>query len=76
MAPINLSAAFATVLCGAAAAYVFLWSLLHLTHGKDEPPMVSTSIPFVSPILGSKSVEDGIPLLNRFEDQHLRWMGP
>lgn len=54
MAPFNLNPAFATVLCGAVAAYVFLWSLLHLTHGKDEPPMVSTSVPFVSPILGSK----------------------
>lgn len=38
--------------------------------------MVSTSVPFVSPILGSKSVGDGVPLLNRFEDQHLRWIGP
>lgn len=55
MASINFTSAVATVLCGAAAVYVFLWTLLHLTHGKDEPPMVSTSVPFISPILGSKS---------------------
>lgn len=54
MASIDFTSAVATVLCGAAAVYVFLWTLLHLTHGKDEPPMVSTSVPFISPILGSK----------------------
>lgn len=54
MASIGFTSAVATVLCGAAAVYVFLWTLLHLTHGKDEPPMVSTSVPFISPILGSK----------------------
>lgn len=32
--------------------YVFLWALLHLTQHANEPPAVSTSIPFLGPILG------------------------
>lgn len=63
MAPIELIPAVSTVLCGAAAAFVLAWSLLHLTHGRDEPPMLLTSIPFLSPILGSKCPK---AKLNRF----------
>jgi hypothetical protein len=37
---------------GVAASYVFLWALLHLTQDNKEPPVVSSSIPFISPILG------------------------
>ena len=58
MAPINLNPGVATILCGAVAAYVLLWSLLHLTQGRDEPPAMLTSVPFVRPILGSKFPEE------------------
>ncbi|EEH19329.1 hypothetical protein PABG_01648 [Paracoccidioides brasiliensis Pb03] len=33
-------------------AYAFLSALLHLTQDAKEPPMIETSIPFVSPLLG------------------------
>ncbi|OJD13380.1 hypothetical protein ACJ73_09208 [Blastomyces percursus] len=33
-------------------AYVFLSALLHLTQDAKEPPMIETSIPFVSPLFG------------------------
>ncbi|KAK7752915.1 hypothetical protein SLS62_005074 [Diatrype stigma] len=37
---------------GIAATYVFFWALLHLTQDNNEPPVVSSSIPFISPLLG------------------------
>ncbi len=37
---------------GIAVTYVFFWALLHLTQDSNEPPVVSTSIPFVSPLVG------------------------
>ncbi|KAG8161707.1 hypothetical protein KVR01_008694 [Diaporthe batatas] len=52
MAPIELNSVIATLVCGAVAAYVLAWSLLHLTQGRDEPPVLLTSVPFMSPILG------------------------
>jgi len=33
-------------------AYGFLWAILYFTHDGDEPPLVLTTIPFISPILG------------------------
>ncbi|EEH21779.1 hypothetical protein PABG_03995 [Paracoccidioides brasiliensis Pb03] len=33
-------------------AYAFLSALLHLTQDAKEPPMIETSKPFVSPLLG------------------------
>ncbi|KAK4207591.1 cholesterol 7-alpha-monooxygenase [Rhypophila decipiens] len=45
-------AVWAVVLSGAAALYIFLCTLLHLTQDKNEPRMVETTIPFLSPILG------------------------
>lgn len=41
-----------TTLGGIAATYMFLWALLHLTHKAKEPVLLSTSIPYISPILG------------------------
>ncbi|KAK9418585.1 putative Cytochrome P450 [Seiridium unicorne] len=46
------STVFAITFGGVAATFVFLWALLHMTQDKSEPPVVSTSIPFVSPLLG------------------------
>ncbi|KAL3421935.1 25-hydroxycholesterol 7-alpha-hydroxylase 1 [Phlyctema vagabunda] len=43
---------FVTALGSVAATYVFLWALLHFTQDSKEPPVVSSTIPFVSPILG------------------------
>lgn len=37
---------------GIAATYVFFRTLLRLTQDNKEPPVVSSSIPFISPILG------------------------
>ena len=41
-----------TALGGIAAIYVFLRVLLNLTQSSKEPPVVSATIPFLSPILG------------------------
>lgn len=46
------SPAIVAALGGIATAYIFLWALLHLTHDSQEPSLLSTSIPFVGPILG------------------------
>ncbi|KAK7734693.1 hypothetical protein SLS53_007797 [Cytospora paraplurivora] len=46
------NSAAALVLGGIAATYVFLQALLHLTQDSKEPPVVSSSVPFPSPILG------------------------
>ncbi|KAK3329237.1 cytochrome P450 [Apodospora peruviana] len=34
------------------ATYAFLWTLLRLTQDAKEPPLVLTTIPFLSPIMG------------------------
>ncbi|KAK2605504.1 hypothetical protein N8I77_008337 [Diaporthe amygdali] len=52
MISVNISPAVATALCGAVAVYALLWILLHLTHDNNEPPLVSTTVPFISPTLG------------------------
>lgn len=41
-----------TAFGGIAAAYIFFWAFLHLTQDNKEPPVVSSSIPFISPLLG------------------------
>lgn len=46
------SSAAVLVLGGIAATYVFFRALLHLNQDSKEPPVVSSSIPFLSPILG------------------------
>ncbi|TAQ91216.1 hypothetical protein B7494_g441 [Chlorociboria aeruginascens] len=43
---------FALVLCCVAASYVFFSSLLRFTQDSKEPPVIETSIPFISPLLG------------------------
>ena len=51
----NLAARHSTLasaLGGVAATYLFFWALLHFTQDPKEPPLVSTAIPFLSPILG------------------------
>ncbi|TGJ78225.1 hypothetical protein E0Z10_g10538 [Xylaria hypoxylon] len=45
-----ITAAFGAV----ATIYIFLQALLHLTQDAKEPPVMATTIPFVSPILGMK----------------------
>lgn len=40
------------VLGGIVCFYVFLRLLLHFTQDATEPPVIETSIPFISPILG------------------------
>ncbi|KAI1413780.1 cytochrome P450 [Hypoxylon sp. FL1857] len=40
------------VLGGIIATYIFFWALLRLTQDVKEPTLVSTSIPFLSPIFG------------------------
>lgn len=42
----------ASAIGGVAATYVFFWALLHFTRDPKEPPLVSTAVPFLSPILG------------------------
>lgn len=51
----TLTAAVGTVICGIAAAYAFLFTALWLTQDRQEPPLVLSTIPFVSPLLGSES---------------------
>ncbi|KAL2136890.1 hypothetical protein VTI74DRAFT_616 [Chaetomium olivicolor] len=34
------------------ATYVFLWALLYFTHDFQEPPLVSSTIPFLSAVMG------------------------
>ncbi|KAM0809414.1 putative Cytochrome P450 [Seiridium cardinale] len=46
------STVFTIAFGGVVATFVFFWALLHMTQDKSEPPVVSTSIPFVSPLLG------------------------
>lgn len=41
-----------TALSVLAATYLFFTALLHLGQDNNEPPLVSTSVPFLSPILG------------------------
>ncbi len=51
----NLAARHSTLasaLGGVAATYVFFWALLHFTQDPKEPPLVSTAVPFLSPIWG------------------------
>ncbi|KAI1173339.1 cytochrome P450 [Nemania sp. FL0916] len=36
------------------ASYIFLQALLRLTQDSNEPPVMATAIPFISPILGMK----------------------
>lgn len=40
---------------GATTVYVLLRALLRLTQDSREPPVVETTIPFISPILGMGS---------------------
>ncbi|KUJ11089.1 cytochrome P450 [Mollisia scopiformis] len=46
------NAVIVTALGGIGATYIFFWALLYLTQDSKEPPIVSSSIPFISPILG------------------------
>lgn len=41
-----------TAACAVGAFYVFLLTILHLTQDRREPPVVLSTIPFISPILG------------------------
>jgi hypothetical protein len=34
------------------AVYVFLLALLNLTQSSEEPPVIETSIPFITPLRG------------------------
>lgn len=45
----SIVAAAATFLV---ALYAFCWTLLHLTQDAKEPPLIESSIPFLSPIIG------------------------
>lgn len=47
-----MTSTLALCLGSLAAAYAFLSALLHFTQDAKEPPVVETSIPFVSPLLG------------------------
>ncbi|KAK2612672.1 hypothetical protein QQS21_001289 [Conoideocrella luteorostrata] len=51
------------------ACYVFFFALLHLTQDKSEPPVVSRSIPFVSPLLGM--VRWGMDYYSHMRRRHL-----
>jgi len=42
-------------LAGAVTAYLLLRALVRLTQDSREPPMVETTVPFISPILGMGS---------------------
>ncbi|GAP85101.1 putative cytochrome p450 oxidoreductase [Rosellinia necatrix] len=42
----------ATIIAGIVTTYIFLAALLRLTQDKDEPPVIKTSIPFISPVIG------------------------
>lgn len=53
---VNFAVLHAVLVTGAAglvATYVFLWALLHLTQDVREPPLLSTAIPFLSPVIGA-----------------------
>lgn len=47
-----MASALVGALVGAVVTYVFLWALQHFTQHANEPPVVSSSIPFLGPILG------------------------
>jgi hypothetical protein len=44
--------ALTSTAAGLAASYAFLWALLHFTQDANEPPVVFTGLPFLSPIIG------------------------
>ncbi|ROV92756.1 hypothetical protein VMCG_09085 [Cytospora schulzeri] len=47
-----MASTFALVIGYLAAAYIFLYALLHSTQNSKEPPTIETSLPFVSPLFG------------------------
>ncbi|OTA76920.1 hypothetical protein M434DRAFT_383180 [Hypoxylon sp. CO27-5] len=47
-----MTSTLALVLGFAGAAYAFLHALLHFTQDSREPPVIETSIPFISPLVG------------------------
>ncbi|KAI0102133.1 cytochrome P450 [Nemania sp. FL0031] len=47
-----MASTLALVLGSAAAVYVFLLALLHFTQDPKEPPVIGTTIPFISPLFG------------------------
>lgn len=53
-----MASAAIAVLVGAVVTYIFLWALQHLTQNANEPPVVSSCIPFLGPILGMAKHKD------------------
>ncbi|KAI8943898.1 cytochrome P450 [Xylaria longipes] len=47
-----MSSTLGIVLGSVAAAYAFLFALLHFTQDSREPPVVGVTIPFISPLFG------------------------
>jgi hypothetical protein len=63
----------ATTVGGLAATYVFFWALLQFTQDANEPPLVLTAVPFLSPIVGIVRRSMDFYVYMRYVQPPYRW---